>query len=227
MSCICCHSCPFTLRVELNFSHYVMIFWWLYHILECLQRTAIGLDWTKVTASCGMWLNREEKVWWCGASQPSLISYAACLVSSRLRLLSKHEYVTLQWVGALPSLKHISSHSPLLFLFFFFSLSFYLVWLREELRWTCRECPTMTFFFLAQRGRKGNRTVHGQEACKSCAFIWDKSVNCNITMMYNNIVSNYPLTYTCSMLQNRDLEYMKTDKVIQKQAHFHHELHHV
>lgn len=120
MSCICCHSCPFTLRVELNFSHYVMIFWWLYHILECLQRTAIGLDWTKVTASCGMWLNREEKVWWCGASQPSLISYAACLVSSRLRLLSKHEYVTLQWVGALPSLKHISSHSPLLFLFFFF-----------------------------------------------------------------------------------------------------------
>lgn len=159
--------CPFTLRVTFNFSINVLksesCFW---------MSTTVQLDKTQLTDSCGMWLNQEKKGWWCGALQPSLISYAACLVSratSRLQLLSKHENVTLQWVGALPSLKHISSHSPRLF--FSFCLSIFLVWLRKELRWSCRECPTITL----QRGREGNGTVRGQEAKKRCAVTWDKS----------------------------------------------------
>lgn len=108
-----------------------------------------------------MWLNQKTKVWWCGASQPSLISYAACLVppaTSRLQLFNKHENVTLQWVGALPSLKHISSHSPLLLFF----LSFYLSSLtqgRVEVKRSGVSNNDFFPFFLAGRGRTENRPV--------------------------------------------------------------------
>lgn len=133
--------------------------------------------------------SREKKVRWCGALQPSLISYAACLVSpatSRLQLLGKHGNVTLQWVGAMPSLKHISSRSPLPF---FFSDS---TQGRAEVK--LLGVSINCFFFWLRRGRrKENWPVCGQEAKKRCAPIWDRAVNCNIPEPGYNLYRLYIL----------------------------------
>lgn len=68
--------------------------------------------WTEVLKLFGV---ECSWVWWCGALQPSLISTQLPVRPLWVRQpVRKHENGAVQRVGALPSLKHISLHPPLL-----------------------------------------------------------------------------------------------------------------
>lgn len=164
-----------------------MIFW---KQIQCIYLQ----EWPANTISCFSWsmaVQREKRLmmWSLGAIFDFLRRLSAPL--QLLGILSKHENVTLQWVGALPSLKHIWSLFLPLSLYCPTSssslLSFCLCsvnWINKELRWGCVQqlllkkhththiCCTRGIRITRRRkGKEEARGVHSNRTVPGCNLV--------------------------------------------------------